>query len=93
MRERQPQKALWFSQDGRGEQDLPSAVLRTGNDGCRVAELPEQPGPPRGRTCHHEILQLKEDTCHFGTLCFTKEETEVQISYAGVEFSLESETR
>lgn len=29
-----------------------------------------------------------DDTHHFGTLCFTKEETEVQISYAGFEFSL-----
>lgn len=38
------------------------------------------------------ILQLKEDTHHFGTLRFTKEETEVQISYTGFEFSLESET-
>lgn len=34
------------------------------------------------------ILQLKDDTHHFGTPCFTKEETEIQISYAGFEFSL-----
>lgn len=62
-------------------------MLRIGNDGCKVLNFQNSLDRP-GEEHAMMILQLKDNARHFGTLCFTKEETEVQISYAAFEFRM-----